>query len=265
MPLRDQPYLPLYIQDFMTDEKLIECSASATGVYIRIMCVLHKQENYGKLLLKQKYKQTDKQIKNFALQLATSLPYQIEEISAALSELLAEKVLFLEGDFLIQKRMVKDDTLSLVRAKAGTKGGKKTQKFAKANAKAKSQANSEIENEYESENKNEIKSIKLRDFEKFENWSEDLLSDQYFEQMLMKEKFNFSPEGLQKAIQSHLELLSRYPNMNPQTVGEFRYSVINHIKEILTKYTNKNGKTDSKLSANSFDHLFEADRQANAT
>ena len=58
MALRDQPYLPLYVQDFLTDEKLIECSASATGVYIRVMCIMHKSDPYGMILLKQKDKQT---------------------------------------------------------------------------------------------------------------------------------------------------------------------------------------------------------------
>ena len=62
MALRNNPYLPLYIQDFMTDEKLAECSPHATGVYIRIMCLLHKCEIYGKFLLNQNYKQSSNQI-----------------------------------------------------------------------------------------------------------------------------------------------------------------------------------------------------------
>ena len=57
MALRNSPYLPLYVQDFLTDEKLADCSANANGVYIRLMCILHKSEPYGKILLKQKYKQ----------------------------------------------------------------------------------------------------------------------------------------------------------------------------------------------------------------
>lgn len=32
MALRDQPYLPLYVQDFLTDEKLRECSYEAEFV-----------------------------------------------------------------------------------------------------------------------------------------------------------------------------------------------------------------------------------------
>lgn len=74
MALRDQPYLPLYIQDFLTDEKLMECSASTTGVYIRLMCVMHKSEKYGTILLRQKFKQTDQQISNFATQIAKHFP-----------------------------------------------------------------------------------------------------------------------------------------------------------------------------------------------
>jgi uncharacterized protein YdaU (DUF1376 family) len=154
MALRDQPYLPLYVQDFLTDERLIECSASATGVYIRLMCIMHKSEEYGVILLKQKDKQTDNQIKNFALKLAKYFPYKFDEIFSALSELIHEGVINVEDDRLTQKRMVKDNYISIERSKSGSKGGKKTQ-FAKAktkaNVKAKSEANTEYEIEYENE------------------------------------------------------------------------------------------------------------------
>ena len=81
MALRDQPYLPLYIQDFLTDEKLMECSASAVGIYIKVMCILHKQDEYGVLLLKQKDKQSDKQILNFALKILT-FPKAISKLNS---------------------------------------------------------------------------------------------------------------------------------------------------------------------------------------
>lgn len=155
MALRDQPYLPLYVQDFMTDEKLMECSASTTGVYIRLMCVLHKSEQYGTILLKQKFKQTDKQTNNFALQIAKFLPYDFDCIHIAICELIDEKVLIIEGDNLIQKRMVKDAMISEKRALAGKKGGEETQrdkpkikpKFAKAKNKAKPENEIVIEDE----------------------------------------------------------------------------------------------------------------------
>jgi len=84
MALRDQPYLPLYIQDFLTDEKLAECSASATGVYIRLMCYWHKTESYGKTLLLQKDYQKTGNAQNFAMKLTKHLPYGFEEIESGL-------------------------------------------------------------------------------------------------------------------------------------------------------------------------------------
>ncbi len=145
MTLRDQPYLPLYIQDFMTDEKLIECSALATGVYIRLMCIMHKSKDYGSVLLKQKYRQTNKQSNNFALQLDRQMPYSINEIQSGIEELISEEVILLGTDRLTQPRMVKDNDISLKRSAAGKKGGESTQ-LAKAKPESNSEANSEDEN-----------------------------------------------------------------------------------------------------------------------
>jgi hypothetical protein len=167
MALRDQPYLPLYVQDFLTDEKLAYCSAAATGVYIRIMCLMHKSEEYGKILLKQKFKQSSNQIKNFASQLAVQMPYDFNTLTCALEELIDSRVLSEEPDVLIQKRMVKDNEISELRALSGKKGGlrslggkvknkpKSKGDFALNFAQAKSEANTEYENEYE--NKEEEK------------------------------------------------------------------------------------------------------------
>jgi len=158
MALRDQPYLPLYIQDFLTDEKLAECSASACGVYIRIMCLMHKSDEYGTILLRQKDKQSDNQIKNFASKIAKFLPYSEQTFFEALTELVLEKVLCLDEDKLIQKRMVYDNGISLVRSKSGKKGGIKSN-FGTPKQQAKVKANAEYEIEYEIEdtdtNKNE--------------------------------------------------------------------------------------------------------------
>lgn len=158
MPLRDQPYLPLYVQDFLTDEKLMECSASATGIYIKIMCIMHKSNEYGTILLRQKDKQTDQQILNFAKKIAKYLPYSADEIKVALTELTNEGVLTIESDKLFQKRMVRDNEISIARAEAGSKGG-----FAKAKKIAKRLpkkiANTEYENEYENESINNIKKV----------------------------------------------------------------------------------------------------------
>lgn len=156
MARRDQPYLPLYVQDFMTDEKLSECSAMANGVYIRLMCLMHKSEQYGVVLLKQKDWQNsskeDSKVLAFAKRLQRNMPYDLDDIKNGLQELLDEDVVQIEGNELRQKRMVKDAELSAARSEAGKKGGvatAKTKAIAKEFATAKTTANSEIEIEDE--------------------------------------------------------------------------------------------------------------------
>ena len=124
MALRNQPYFPLYVQDVLSDEKLVECSAESHGVYFRLLCILHKQDDYGKLYLKAKYKQNESKIKSFAILLSKPLPFTVEVIENSLTELIEEKVLYIDGDFLCQKRMIRDCEISQLRAGAGSKGGK---------------------------------------------------------------------------------------------------------------------------------------------
>lgn len=160
MALRNQPYIPLYVQDFLTDEKLAECSAESTGVYIRLMCILHKSDEYGCILLKQKDKQNKNICLDFAYKLARQMPYDVDTIQRSLEQLIEEKVLILDGDKLYQKRMVKDGEISEKRSNAGSKGGKTTgnklkkitDDFASSFAKAKEQANTEYEDEIINEN-----------------------------------------------------------------------------------------------------------------
>ncbi len=166
MALRDQPYLPLYVQDFLTDERLCECSAESTGVYIRLMCLMHKSERYGEILLRQKDRQSDQQILNFAGKLARQMPYDTGTIARSLAELLDEGVLSIDGDRLFQRRMVKDNEISEKRSAAGAKGAMQKNGYGKGPSKtpgkhggkagAKHPANSE--NEIESENEYEIES-----------------------------------------------------------------------------------------------------------
>lgn len=152
MALRNQPYIPLYVQDFLTDEKLMECSAASTGIYIRLLCIMHKSNEYGTILLKQKDQQTNQQIKNFAVKLARHMPYTLVEIFDSLNELIDEGVIQVNGTKLLQKRMLEDNRISLLRSKAGKIGG-----FASANRLAKESANTENESEYEIEYENEKK------------------------------------------------------------------------------------------------------------
>jgi len=123
MALRNQPYIPLYVQDVLTDEKLVECSASSHGVYLLLICILHKQENYGLLCLKQKYKQIESKYLAFASMLTKQMPFDTKTIQEGLTELHEERVIDLDDCTLFQKRMVKDGKLSLTRTESGKKGG----------------------------------------------------------------------------------------------------------------------------------------------
>jgi len=167
MALKNQPYLPLYVQDFMTDPKLNECSADSTGVYIKIMCVMHKSEEYGKISLSNKDRlklrlmpngqpmlyEKQSLVEIFAQKLSKQMSFSAEVIAKALDELLENKVLYIENDKLCQKRMVADGIKSLSLSDYGKKGAK-----AKALAKgvAKGLASAEVPARSEDENENEI-------------------------------------------------------------------------------------------------------------
>lgn len=142
MSRRNQPYIPLYAQDFLTDEKLRECSAASVGVYIMLMCVMHKQEEYGTILLREKDHQNEDIIKDFSLKLSKHLPFGVEVIGTALRELLDEDVIQLDGDRILQKRMVRDADISEKRSAAGKNGAASTNtKLAAAKATAITSAN----------------------------------------------------------------------------------------------------------------------------
>jgi len=209
MARKDQPYLPLYVQDFMTDEKLRECSAESVGVYIFLMCLMHKSDEYGKIILTDKYfclSKSSSKIQagasDFASMFVKHLPFSHEVIERSLEELLHEKVIHIEGNVLIQKRMVRDAQISTVRAYAGKKGGKNRLKnddiFAQAkvqaNSQAKVQANTEIEIEIENNNDNKIK-------HKYGLYDNVLLTDKEYENL--KSKY-FNIDGIIEWFSSYI-------------------------------------------------------------
>lgn len=235
MALRDQPYIPLYVQDFLTDEKLMECSASATGIYIRIMCVMHKSDEYGTILLKQKDKQSSKQVENFALKFAKYLPYNIEEIILGLTELINEDVLQINEDKLSQKRMVKDNAISIVRAKAGKKGGLQSQ-FAKANLQAKDKANLQANSEDEYVIENEIdfeieKRIELY-WQKWKNY--------------LKQEHEIVYNGDISETEAKKELISLSNNNAEEAIKLIDYCISKRWKNFYTSNNKSNGKSGNK-------------------
>jgi hypothetical protein len=241
MSKRNQPYLPLYVQDFLTDEKLAECSAASTGVYIRLMCIMHKSEHYGKILLKQKYKQNEQQILNFATMIAKQFPYPFDIIVSSLCELLEENVLQIDGDFLIQKRMVKDSEISDKRSESGSKGGKKTanknESFAKEFAKAKVQANSENEIDNDNDNtfiNNSYSNNNNKDSNS-ENWFETKKQLVVDEQLHMKVcgTYGINKENLEVRLIDFIDMLELKEDFKSykETKNHFINWVSKNIKE----------------------------------
>ena len=58
MALTDQPYLPLYVDDWMNNNNLKLSTAGAHGLMVSIMCIMHKENQYGTINLKAKFKHT---------------------------------------------------------------------------------------------------------------------------------------------------------------------------------------------------------------
>lgn len=183
MALRDQPYIPLYVKDFTSDEKLRMCSPSAVGVYIFLMCILHREREYGKLQLRQSFVYTkgdtnaiqspiqktqskENLYLQFAENLAKQMPFKADSILLALLELDYYGVIRLEGDTLCQPRMVRDGAISETRRKSVNKrwnGSEDAESgdafvYTKPNTKVDTNSdtnalqNTEYENEYENNN-----------------------------------------------------------------------------------------------------------------
>jgi hypothetical protein len=148
MALRNQPYFPLYVQDYLTDEKLNMCSASTQGIYIKILCIFHKSEAYGGILFKENNKQNYGTKPYFAYAIQKQIGFSDNEIESALEELVENKVLTIDGDFMFQKRMVQDFAISLKRSESGKKGGGSPILF-KQKVKQTVKQNPEYENENE--------------------------------------------------------------------------------------------------------------------
>lgn len=256
MALRDQPYLPLYVQDYLTDEKLNECGAESQGVYIKLMCIMHKSEEYGTILLKQKDKQNTEQIKNFACKLVKQIPFQIEVIERALEELLDEKVLYIDNDKLCQKRMIKDNDISEKRALAGKKGYNTKHKKSKNNndfaevkqqattkrfAKAKAQANSEYEYEYENETKDVNKNINIKTL----YYSDKELNNLFYEFLELRKKIK--AQNTDRAIGLLLNELNKHDDETKKEM--LKQSIMNSWKSV---YPLKNNSPPSKNKNNPF-------------
>jgi len=165
MALRDWPYLPLYVKDFVSDEKLVRCCASTIGVYIWLMCYMHKSDKYGVFAIRERDRVSDDILDDFARVFSSFSPFSQGTVQGAFQELIDENIVFIKRNWLCQKRMMKDGELSDTRSKSGKAGmhsrykkeeenddefcysktaNKTLTKYVNANANANANANEEL-------------------------------------------------------------------------------------------------------------------------
>ena len=141
MALTDNPYMPLYVKDWQTSNKLKMCSLEAHGLLINILCLMHRENKYGRILLRQKFNVCSSNALAFCSQLAVLLPFTAEQMEGPLNELLEEGVLKIDGKYLVSEKLEALALLSEKRSKAGKKGGDASKGLPKHVAQAKSVAN----------------------------------------------------------------------------------------------------------------------------
>ena len=128
---------------------------------------MHKTDEYGCILIRQKDKQNANKLLNFATKLAKLLSFEKQEIVKAITELVEEGVLQVDGDKLLQKRMVRDAELSVIRANA--RKGVTTKGSTNDSTKHSTKPRTNPESEYESDNetKPSKKKAKIPSVEEF--------------------------------------------------------------------------------------------------
>jgi len=109
------PWMKFHPQDWRADERLRMCSLSARGLWLEMMCIMHRSEKYGFLLIAGKAP-TDTQL---AFQVGTT-PEQVSQLLAELRT--AEVYSATSSGVIYSRRMVRDEKKSKINAKNGKKG-----------------------------------------------------------------------------------------------------------------------------------------------
>ena len=111
-----RPAFQFYPADWLTDSALQSCSLAARGLWIQMICIMHKNEPYGHLVVNGKPIKTE--------QLARLVGEQYEIVEALLAEL-EEMGVFARDDqnCIFSRRMVSDEQIRNKRAEGGKLGG----------------------------------------------------------------------------------------------------------------------------------------------
>lgn len=118
-----RPSFQFYPADWRKDPELRACSVAARGLWVDMLCIMHEADPYGHLVVNGS--PMDKK------QLSRSCGEGVKSISRLLSELESAGVFSrvengsLEGA-IYSRRLVRDEHIRIVRAKAGAKGAEVT-------------------------------------------------------------------------------------------------------------------------------------------
>ena len=160
MPGREDhnPWTKWYWQDYLSDEKLSDCSLAAQGLWMRMLGYMARSEKRGYLLLngkqnESKMKANEKQNESKILAKRTHTEEQI--IEQLLNELEENGVFSRDEDGVIfSRRLVREAEISRIRSEAGRIGGRPSLKKEQKQNESKMKAN---EKQNESKTKANIK------------------------------------------------------------------------------------------------------------
>jgi hypothetical protein len=143
MPSKKIPAFQFYAADWLSDDPLQTCSLAAKGLWIQMLCRMHKSPVRGKLMLTENRPMTREH-----LAMLEGIPFEV--LSGCLAELVSHGVVEWEetedGIVYSSRRMLRDEKKRWLCGEAGRKGGGNPnwKGGAKGRDKQKSKASSSI-------------------------------------------------------------------------------------------------------------------------
>ena len=114
---RKLPYIHFYPNDWMSDENVRCCSIAARGLWIDLLCLMHKNEHRGYLSRPNGTPYSTEQIANMA---GICQDFAIDLLSELVDNGAASKT---DDGIIYNRRMVRETNLSRVRSQSGRLGG----------------------------------------------------------------------------------------------------------------------------------------------
>src|SRR5260370_26598637 len=112
------PYFPFYPDDWLSDEKARLCSIAARGLWIDMLCLMHKCDRRGYLQQANGKPLTLEQLSRITSGCST------EEVGNLLQELITSGAASVnEHGVIFSRRMVRDEQLRVIRSEAARKEG----------------------------------------------------------------------------------------------------------------------------------------------